>query len=1125
MDIRYQPYYKYLSPKIKRTLELAYGGNKQVDNERQKQLDRAEFIRTYKPEKSMASKIGSDMKTFVGSLPRIPGSLEHTFKKSVADTTGIYDMDKPFWKQAFKPVGSLEEYKKNLGMGARNVFGVVNLMLNAPYTENIEPLNRFKENNPFFKKSASADLANKFILDSMIKGTGKFIYDPESKGRRWIPKPSEGTRYQNYKDNPFLTGLEDVVNLSIVGAPILKALGVGEKVAKLAPVKTATKWAKETAVGENVVKFQGRMATRQAFNEMLAGYRGKAFTAKEGILYNNKFVRAFKDVPENTAKHLFKVAEGTADWTDDVARLSFKDAVKSGYEGTYKTFKSSADNALKVVRKNAVRESNWLVKKGILTEEEALKSTWTPAVKKYLTERGIKNPNKTSVAEANKLYFEELQKISKQTISETDKALSTFSYNTQTGSTNILKRAMDWQKKMETSNRKTVVLSSMETSEMLNWKVPQKVTNFYSYDVTKAPQILSKYNVTKNIEQLINDINFGKTIATNEYKALKELMGLKDLKTHLPKYTPAEAIKLASERSIKKAGTGLDDIIKYTEKELDDLLVKNKGFAKSLEDDFAIATKELKDMGIESPVYMPHMWEEKLLKSDFYSKQPLYKYKPGFLKKRTGMSGYMDEPVTVLTRHQLQKVKWRLSNDLVDTIIKKYGKKISEDGILTGYKKYYPEGFLKNLFSKGKYGKEIQLPDFMVSELNRIFNAPSSFEKFLRATYDPITKTWKTSVLALSPRWVFNNFMGNTLLNIAGAVDPFAYYKAYKVMTKARRLAEEKGWTVNKAMKKLGIPEEVSRGLYQAETRGSIAGFSKVADTAPIQNMFGKALNYTGLPQIAKGMYRFNSGIESFYRTAHYLDKIGKPGFNVARAVKSVNEFLFDYNAMSSFEKTVIRRIIPFWAWQKNITRLMATYPFKYPQRMAVLQKLQKQIEDPKGMNFDFLPEYMRAYVPTPFKTTTGESMYLSTRGINPYSDVGVSLSNINPVLKLALERTLGTNLFKNRPFTSPYRGYSSNEKIIPSLGRHIGSQFPQYQLYQNLRYPYAKYDTGEPILDKNGQPKYSKSRLLDSLKMLGISITPYDLDSMTQKEISDLIRKQTAKRKYKEKLEKFQRQ
>ena len=560
------------------------------------------------------------------------------------------------------------------------------------------------------------------------------------------------------------------------------------------------------------------------------------------------------------------------------------------------------------------------------------------------------------------------------------------------------------------------------------------------------------------------------------------------------------------------------------------MLIKNKGFAKTLDDEFKIALAELKEMGIDKPTYMPHMWEKYLSSADFYGKQPLYKYTPPFLKKRVGYGGYMDEPVTVLTRHELQMVKWKQATGLVDDIINRYGKTIGDDGILAGYRAYYPEGFLKYVYTKNpllKAGKKIQLPDFMVGELNKVFNAPGGFEKFARAVFDPVTNTWKTSVLALSPRWVFNNFFGNMALNVAGGVNPLAYWKATGVMKKARALAKKQDWSVNKALRKLGIPEEVSRGLYSAEARGSMSaiGLSKRLTTDTSTMGMWKKLGYgtkNALKEIPNAVYRFNSGIESFFRTAHYLDKMGKTGFNKALAIKSVNEFLFDYSALTYTEKTVLRRILPFYSWQKNITRLVATYPFKYPARAALLQKVNALVEEPEEMDYRFLPEYMMDYVPTNLKAA-GEKLYLSTRGINPFADVGVNLSNVNPMLKLLIERSTGMNLFKGRQFTSPYRTYASTEKILPSFGRHIASQFPQYQLYQNLRYPYAKYDTGEPILStKTGEPVYTRNPLLDVLKMFGINLTPYDMEQMTQQGIEGAMQKQKQIEKFNKLLEQY---
>jgi len=128
-------------------------------------------------------------------------------------------------------------------------------------------------------------------------------------------------------------------------------------------------------------------------------------------------------------------------------------------------------------------------------------------------------------------------------------------------------------------------------------------------------------------------------------------------------------------------------------------------------------------------------------------------------------------------------------------------------------------------------------------------------------------------------------------------------------------------------------------------------------------------------------------------------------------------------------------------------------------------------------------------------------------------------------MLKIPIERTTGIELFKGKPFTSPYKGWGSTEKVVPPIWRHIISQFPHAKLIETAFRPYATYSTGDPVLDKEGQIKYQKSRLLELLKMFGVNITSYDLDQMYEQGVSGAMREQTAKESYEEKLKKFRQQ
>jgi len=542
---------------------------------------------------------------------------------------------------------------------------------------------------------------------------------------------------------------------------------------------------------------------------------------------------------------------------------------------------------------------------------------------------------------------------------------------------------------------------------------------------------------------------------------------------------------------------------------------------KGLTKEFGKSIEELKALGIKEPVYYPHTFVQHPAKAYL----TLRKTKPGYLKERMGVAGY-EEPFISIPKHKTEFITQKTINEALGNIEKTFGKKIGKEGLLSGYVEWKPKGYMEYFkktgeplvyVKKAKAYKGLQIPKQIDRACIDAFKAPlpEVLEKTLKAVWDPATNAWKMSVLALSPRWIFNNIMGNFILNISGGVGPKGYFDAAKAMLRAKKMTKTQGISMARAMRRQHVPARVESGLYHAEARvatPTAKGSWLVADKAPVTSMW-KKLGYK-LGEVPKAMYRFNSGVESFFRTAHYLDKVGRPGFSSAKAVASVNEFLFDYSALSALEKATIRRIDPFWAWHKNITRLAATYPVKHPIGTALYQKAQALVKDDK--DYRFLPEYMKGYTKLPFKIGE-EQAHLSTRGLNPFSDIFAGMSALHPLIKIPIERTTGVELWKDKPFTSPYTGYyGSNEKVVPPLWRHLAMQVPHYKLMEDLIKPYAKYGTGEPILDREtGQPKYSKNRILELLKMLGINISTYNLEEMTQKGIDEAMRKEKVKLDY----------
>ena len=533
-------------------------------------------------------------------------------------------------------------------------------------------------------------------------------------------------------------------------------------------------------------------------------------------------------------------------------------------------------------------------------------------------------------------------------------------------------------------------------------------------------------------------------------------------------------------------------------------------------DTWKTTINDLIEIGIK-PRHFMHTAPKAITKIGKRGVKPVSAYKATsmYARKAPGWAGYEHDPMLVFPMQEAQWIKSRAMDKLLKDVRIQFGKPLVKGkGLKKGYVSFAPTNKEALQMCKDpmyRAAASWQIPETIANELYKMVNPAGGIEKFFRMTWDPATAVWKTSVLALSPRWLLNNTIGNTILNTLGGVGPTGYIQAAKFLRKARVLAKKKGWTIERAYKRMGIPKGMYEGgIYKVETGMTLEQFSK----NPVLKNLQVATNKIGLSKVVKSMYRFNTGIETFFRTAHYMDKIGK-GFSKTAAVKSINEFLFNYGGLGWLEKAALRRISPFWVWQKNITRLAFQYPVKHPMRAALLAKANMLAKDEE--DYTYLADWMRYFVKTPFKTAEGENYYMSTRGANPFADVGWGISNLHPILKILLERSTKQQLFKGRGFTSPYPNIQGGVDVgaLPSLPRHIGMQFPQVRLIESLLRPYSRYDTGQPMLTKTGQYKYPKSRSLEVLKLFGLSMTPYNIEEMREKGMERAFNAWKQKQKY----------
>lgn len=318
-----------------------------------------------------------------------------------------------------------------------------------------------------------------------------------------------------------------------------------------------------------------------------------------------------------------------------------------------------------------------------------------------------------------------------------------------------------------------------------------------------------------------------------------------------------------------------------------------------------------------------------------------------------------------------------------------------------------------------------------------------------------VTNAWRAAVLSWSPRWYFNNVLGNVTLATTGGVRLDDWLAALHSV----RTGKE-GSTVNEALdhfitkRRRGyMPESVA-----PEGTEGVGGMSLYSDLDRKPSLMGEADTVKGTyravkeqtgsrlkafgaaySESARKVQRANEVVDDLARSAVYLSKRRK-GFNAEEALTAAHQALVDYNDLSPFERQVVRSVVPFYAWQKGMLKVVSKFPVDHPIAASMAMQIGK-------LNNDLF----NPGIPDNYKQVIGG---VNTRGLNPFQDAvdlmtpqGL-IQGINPFVDIAVRNAYG----------APDNGYAEQERIndfgqaVPDtsplsdlLGTVTG--LPQYQV------------------------------------------------------------------------------
>ncbi len=312
-------------------------------------------------------------------------------------------------------------------------------------------------------------------------------------------------------------------------------------------------------------------------------------------------------------------------------------------------------------------------------------------------------------------------------------------------------------------------------------------------------------------------------------------------------------------------------------------------------------------------------------------------------------------------------------------------------------------------------------------------------KKFLQM-YDKVLGFWKGSVTGWFPSFHTRNTIGGMFNNwIAGVKSPARYLQADQI---ARGIE-------GTITTKVGTKYTYDQIRELASKLGAIGqpGYLDVMKEVEKDIGKGPVSKLMDLPKNAMEI------VENRLRLPLFVDRLIK-GDAPKEAAKAVFQYHFDYapEALTGFEKNVMKRLMPFYRWTRGNIPLQLEQMAKQPGKYAAIGKFVGNMTSDKEKakeEFASLPPYMREGLPIRLGEKNGIAQYLYGLGLpvedvnriykeSPQRTLASFVGELSPLLKYPIEVGTGQNLFTGEPISQSSSVFPFVNKI-PGLREWLG--------------------------------------------------------------------------------------
>ncbi len=440
--------------------------------------------------------------------------------------------------------------------------------------------------------------------------------------------------------------------------------------------------------------------------------------------------------------------------------------------------------------------------------------------------------------------------------------------------------------------------------------------------------------------------------------------------------------------------------------------------------------------------------------------------------EKAGFTGFDKNAITALVARSLEVNKTVVMRDFIREAAEKFG--AFADEAPEGYIKAdikLPDGILSDFstFAKGIKGEEILFHPAVAKQIENfaggIINDEAT-KDFLKA-YDKIQNFWKASVTSMFAAFHGRNGLSNVFLHYldigVNSLNPANHAVAANLLLTDSRLAKlavkaEKGGRVaEEAMAE--IAEINAREIFTDAnnykwTFGELKRTISENGVAFNPNLIG-SVDITRHPELVDELFpaitasgkvkhvvkrvlpisqefigfkvgrRVGNIVEEQARLVDFIVNLKKTG-DVNLAAKRTKQFLFDYQNLTAFEKTFLRRIIPFYTFtRKNIelqAKTLLTAPGRIAAEITALTTLGDVIAGQKlsDEDMDALPDWVKTGIIL-LKSKKGNTVEilgsLGTPIEQPFQQFqpNILLGSISPLIRVPIEQMTGYSFFHGK--------------------------------------------------------------------------------------------------------------